>query len=421
MKPSFLPKISMAILMLMILIIPQSFFELKLPFLGVVLLWGLFGLLSSRLKIRSASFPTYYIIFFLLTAIWCLIGLVNGNSEIAIMEALRVYGVWMLVYFFLTIYVSNIEYQLGVDRLVITGALGIGAVATYTLLDGLFQLGWLPQSVMEDMYLQVGLNDGYTQLNNVNIGMLNFIGPYLLSRLLLLEKKEPKFFLIIGLIVAVFSVIIASRRAVMAVLLISPFIVVLILALVGQVKLWNLKIVFWCYLLSILIVIAGMSMINYFDLGMLDGFTTRVLDAFTAEPEGPRTLQHAALMAGFSDSYIFGSGFGGVTSDVRSYDRPWTFELTYSRLLFNGGVLGVGVLVIFYFTYFLLTIRKIKHSGCVSIHISLLTGFISVLIAAASNPYLSSFDFIFVLSIIPLILNTRDQTSERSVTQNVEH
>ena len=94
---------------------------------------------------------------------------------------------------------------------------------------------------------------------------------------------------------------------------------------------------------------------------------------------------------------------------IRSDERPWTFELTYSRLLFNAGLLGMGLLLLFFCTYLLLTLRKIRHSAHASIHVSMLTGFLTVLIAAASNPYLSSFDFLFALSIIPLILNSRDQ------------
>jgi hypothetical protein len=119
-------------------------------------------------------------------------------------------------------------------------------------------------------------------------------------------------------------------------------------------------------------------------------------------------------MAAFADSHFWGSGFGGLTSVIRSDDRPWTFELTYSRLLFNAGTLGIGILLLFFSTYLLLTLRKIRRSSSAAIHVSLLTGFLAVLIAAASNPYLSSFDFLFALSIIPLILNTRDLPQQRS-------
>ena len=96
----------------------------------------------------------------------------------------------MAIFCALAIYVSNLDYQTHVDGVVVTGALGIGLVAVYTLVDHIFQLGWLPQFIKDEMYLQVGLHDGYVQMNNVNIGMLTFIAPYLLSRVLLGEREK---------------------------------------------------------------------------------------------------------------------------------------------------------------------------------------------------------------------------------------
>ena len=85
--------------------------------------------------------------------------------------------------------------------------------------------------------------------------------------------------------------------------------------------------------------------------------------------------------------------------------------------LFNGGVIGFGLLMLFFLVYLLLVMRKIRQSEHAPVYISLLTGFLSVSIAAASNPYLSSFDFLFALSIIPLILNTKDQTCQRQIKE----
>lgn len=414
---SALTKASMATLMMMIFVIPQSFTPLKLPFLGVVLLWMLVEGTRDRWKIRSGAFLPYYLIFGLLTVIWCVIGLTRENPEIAILEALRVYVVYMGIFCALAIYVSNLDYQKHVDRVVVAGAFGIGVVAVYALLDHIFHLGWLPQSVKDDMYLQVGLHHGYVQMNNLNIGMLTFIVPYLLSRLLLGERKDQHAFLLLGLVVALISAILASRRVVMVLLLITPLLAFVITVLAGRATHRQQRRFVQFYSLPLLAAGIGSWMVFYWGFDFLDGFMARVLSAFTTDPDAPRPLQHAALMAGLSDSYFWGSGFGGLTSVIRSDERPWTFELTYSRLLFNAGLLGVSLLTLFFSAYLFLTLRKIGHSGHASIQVSLLTGFLSVLIASASNPYLSSFDFLFALSIIPLILNTRDRTRQRSAAE----
>lgn len=409
----------MTILMMMIFVIPQSFMVLKLPFLAAVLIWVLVEGTRDRWKIRSRAFLPYYLIFCLLTMIWCIVGLARGNSEIAILEAFRVYVVYMGVFCALAIYVSNLDYQTHVDGIVVAGAFGIGVVALYTLIDHFLHLGWLPQSVKDDMFLEVGLHEGYVQMNNVNIGMLTFIVPYLLSRLLLNERKDRRTYLLLGLVVAVTSAILASRRVVLVLLLITPLLAFVINVLVGQPTRRHRRWLVSAYFFLLLVVGVGGWMVFYWGFDFHDGFMGRVLSAFTTDPDAPRPLQHAALMAGFSDSYLLGSGFGGITSVIRSDERPWTFELTYSRLLFNAGMLGMSLMLLFFFAYLFLTLRKSRHSSQAPIQASLLTGFLSVLIASASNPYLSSFDFLFALSIIPLILNTRDQPCLRLSTEKV--
>jgi hypothetical protein len=413
MNLSSLTKASMGMLMLMVFVIPQSFMAVKLPFLAAVLIWMMVEGTSNQWKIRSWAFLNYYLIFCLMSMVWGVIGLAKGNPEIAILEALRVYVVYMAIFCALAIYVSNLDYQKHVDGVVVTGALGIGLVAVYTLVDHIFQLGWLPQFIKDEMYLQVGLHDGYVQMNNVNIGMLTFIAPYLLSRLLLSERKDRHAYLILGLVVAVASALLASRRVVLVLLLIVPLLIFAINFLAGQATSRHRRRWTQAYLLLLLTAGVGTWMVSYWGFDFLDGFVSRVMGAFNSDPDAPRPLQHAALMAGFADNFLWGSGFGGITDVVRSDERPWTFELTYSRLLFNGGVIGFGLLMLFFLVYLLLVLRKIRQSAHAPIYISLLTGFLSVSIAAASNPYLSSFDFLFALSIIPLILNTRDQPRQR--------
>ncbi|MFN7120404.1 MAG: hypothetical protein ACK4NM_00085 [Hydrogenophaga sp.] len=410
---SSLSRFSMAILMMMIFIIPQTFLWVKLPFLGVMMAWMLVEGTRDRWKIRSGAFLPYYLIFCFLTVAWCIVGLARMNPNIAIVEALRVYVVYMVIFCVLALYVSNLDYQAHADRIVIAGAFGIGLVASYALLDHLFQLGWLPQSIKDDMYLQVGLHSGYVQMNNVNIGMLTFIVPYLLSRVLLGERDERGKWLFLGLAVAVTSAVLASRRVVLVLVVITPLLAFALTVLAGHARQRHLRRFVKFYTFPLLIAGAGSLAMIYGGFDLLDGFAGRVASAFTTDPDAPRPQQHAALMAAFADSYFWGSGFGGLTSVTRSDERPWTFELTYSRLLFNAGLLGTSLLLLFFCTYLLLTLRKIRHSAHASIHVSLLTGFLTVLIAAASNPYLSSFDFLFALSIIPLILNTRDVPRQR--------
>ncbi len=417
---SSLIKFSMAVLVIMIFIIPQSFFVLKLPFLGVVFVWFLVMGFRGHWKIRSRAFLPYYLIFSLISLVWGFIGLIKGNPEIAILESVRVYVFYMVIYCVLTIYVSNFYYQPYVDGVVITGALGIGLVAVMTLVDQIFQMGWIPEFVKEDMFLELGFHDGYLQMNNVNIGMLTFIVPYLLSRFCLSAKEDRHDYLLLGLVVAVAAAIVASRRIVIVLLFVVPIMISAINFFTDQPT--NRQWRWWstAYLVLFLVAVLTIGTVSNLGLDFQEGFVGRLMGVFDFDSNSPRPLQHAALISGFFDSFFWGSGFGGVIDVIRSDERPWTFELTYSRLLFNGGLIGFGLVVLFYIVYLLLVLRKIRCSSNAPIFISLLVGLLSVFIAAASNPYLSSFDFLFVLSIIPLILNTADQSYQRHTSERVQ-
>ena len=396
----------MAALLLMIFVIPQSFMYLKLPFLGVVLISFVRGGIKGEWTVRSREAILYYLVFSILTIVWCMIGLLRGNPPIAVVEAVRVYLVYMWLYFAVMIYISNLAYQESVDKLVALGAVGIAGFALYAVANQVLSLGWLPEWVEEEMYLQVGLHPGYVQLNNVNIGMLTFILPYLVSRVLLEEKRSA--WLFVGFAVAVLSAILASRRAVMLLVFIAPAVACAIAAAAGKLSPLHRRRAAVFYAWSMLLAAFSSWLFMKWGGDHFDSFATRLLDAFAADRDDPRPLQHASLVDAFVERYVWGSGFGGLTSVVRADDRPWTYELTYSRLLFNSGLVGISSLIVFFASYLYLAIRKIRKLARAPVYISLLVGFLSVLIAAASNPYLSSFDFVFCLSVIPLILNTRD-------------
>ncbi len=408
-------------LLAMILIFPQSFFILKIP----LILFILFGIIikgaQGILKLRSHWYIYYYFIFVFLSLIWSAIGLIRGNPEIAVIESIRLYVIYMLLYMIITLYVSNINYYRGVDALFILSSVGISFVALWVLLDGVFSIQTIPTFIAEEMLLEIGIHDGYIQMNNINIGMLNFIAPYLLARFLVNEKSGYKFLLVFALMAAVTGGILASRRIVLVVTLLAPVLTLMLIRLVGvSSRGIKVKVIFFYSFIALVFISLTLT-----DVAFKDGILDRLFSIFNTDPNEPRPLQHLALMRGFMDHPILGSGFGGLTSEVRSYDRPWTYELTYSKLLFNSGLMGLFLLIAFFLVFLFRVIIKLKKSEMKDIQIPLLVGLFSVLIAAASNPYLSSFDFLFVFSIIPLIINSEDKiktsithTSRFSMTSN---
>src|SRR5207244_3254495 len=121
-----------------------------------------------------------------------------------------------------------------------------------------------------------------------------------------------------------------------------------------------------------------------------------------------RTIQKPYLMAGFARAPLLGSGFGAYAGYLRSEERPWTYELTYHRLLFNVGLVGLAVLGALFFTYFVLVFRLLgRFREGSAIPFGLVVGFCSLLIGAYSNPYFGSFDYLFYLGFLPYLSTFR--------------
>lgn len=402
--------LSISALLLLMFVLPQSFAQLKLPFLVAILTVAVMDALGGRWRVET-SVVTYYLCFCTLALTWSMIGLLRGNPISSIVDAVRVYVIFMLVYFGLAVCISNTGYQQYADRLIAYASFGISATTLYALADHVYGLGWISLAVKDEMFMQVGVHPGYTQMNNVNIGMLVFIVPYLLSRLLLSVRTSP--LLLLALLMGLLSAVLASRRVVLVLFLITPALLFCVALLAGRLTRRFYLACASFYALGVVVVGIGAILLGFWDLAFLEGFMGRLASAFDNSPDAPRPAQHAALLAGFKEYYLLGSGFGGVASVIRSEERPWTYELTYSKLLFNSGLIGVLFLGGLLGAYFFATLRKIQASVHAELYIALLCGFMAMLIAAASNPYLSSFDFVFVFSIIPLILNSKD-LSERA-------
>lgn len=338
--------------------------------------------------------------------LWTLLGAMYDNPDQAIRESLRVYFLYMWIYFLLTLYVSNINYNKYTRSVISFAALSISVICFYTLADSLFSLNWLSSRIKEEMMLGVGLHKGYTELSNVNVGMFCFLAPFLLSNLLIDDFSSGIKKYLVPLITFV-AVLLSSRRIVFVLLFITPVLTFFFYKIVGNVTRKLGRRVLCFYLVNSCIATCGLIVLYYYDPTILDGFISRCLDIFIVDPESVRQQQFIALLEGFYEYPLIGSGFGGLTGVIRSTERPWTFELTYPKTLFNFGIFGVFLLFSFFLYYIYLAFKKIHSSNeNKKINVSLMVGFFCILIASASNPYLSSFDYVFTFSIIPLILNS---------------
>ena len=134
-----------------------------------------------------------------------------------------------------------------------------------------------------------------------------------------------------------------------------------------------------------------------------------------------RRDQYFALMDGWANSPLLGTGLGGVTTMIRSYEMPWAYELSYVALLFHTGLIGLLVYaagVTWTYVMGLLVIRNDRQLGVYMAPV--LVGTTCFLIGNASNPYLEKFDALWVLflpiAIVNLWLLKRRAASKEAVS-----
>lgn len=127
---------------------------------------------------------------------------------------------------------------------------------------------------------------------------------------------------------------------------------------------------------------------------LIDGYYSTFIKAFDSGQEPIKFAQQKMFMDAFKSSPIFGVGVGQMLHEPYPGRNVlmFQFELTYHLWLAETGIVGF---LLYSFSYFGL----ILYGGYIAVKykdfimLTLLAGYIVVLIANATNPVLSSFDF----------------------------
>jgi len=158
----------------------------------------------------------------------------------------------------------------------------------------------------------------------------------------------------------------------------------------------------------IIIVIISILISPWWNFGL---YMERFIKGREISSDNIRISQHQDLMQGFANVPILGSGFGkGVTESRYSSRGSWRYELTYSKNLYNTGLLGIiiyfGCIIWIYIVGFKLSMRDKTKDPTM---ISLLVGMSGLLIANAVNPYNSSYDLMWFIFLPIAYINLKLQ------------
>jgi len=380
-----------------VLFAPSHFQFFKL-FLIVSLL-----VFSIHFIVKSKKIPLYKSVFWwctlyiLINFIYLLVGTFN-NIE-TFYQLFPVNVLWPIVFVFIIVIPSSKFITVNFTRTFIVSLIFIQIFIFSVYLNF---INIIPDSSLLNLDIGQTINNNFNYLNfdTPSVTSLFFLLPYLVS--ILLVNKNPKskilfysFLIISGLILS----IIIGRRTLLVIILLSPFVSGFWTRISS-----NLRINFHRILMIFsLIFLLGLIFINFVSIDLrVENLDTYLIQQGTLI----RIDQFNSLIDGWLSSPLFGVGSGVNASIVRSTNVPGTYELTYVALLFHRGIFGLAI----YFYMILWVLKKLIflvrfNYSSISYIVPFLTGFTSLLLAESTNPYMGSFDGMWVLFLALAIIN----------------
>jgi hypothetical protein len=392
-------------LMSTMLIFPNSFSVFKMILVSLIINVIFFSLIRKKTKIKSMYGLLFYLIFSFLALIWIFIGLSNGGASEAIYGYFKVYVIYSLIYTVLVIAIQDGRYMEVIFKSIHFSGLIIVIINAVLLLEVFLNYEFLPFWLKDEIVGAANLGDGYISVSANNINSLFFIAPvvYVSAASNNMSIRRSKIYSWILLLSIMIISVLSGRRALLLLLFVIPIVYFLQAYLflnkvdVKHVSLSGSWVLFFS-ILPVLVVFAAMSL-GLIDIGILLARFGENIDTGQA-----RTDQYYSLLNGFRSNFWFGSGFGKSVEVIRDVDRPWLYELTYVQLLFNGGIIGFLAIFSLIFTFYIKALKNVSNFFSYKTEaLSLLSGFVVFSIAAASNPYYSGFDTLFIIATLPVL------------------
>jgi hypothetical protein len=387
----------------------QSYLAVKLFFLGLFLLTSSVHVVFRRTRVVVyRRLVWFYLLFGLAGVVWALVGVLHpGDYVQGDLDALRLYVVWSAAFVVLYTLLRAGPSLHVMQTAMVTAGILIPVVNFVGLYDQFNGLGLISDGIREELCMQAGFGNGYIQISSVNIGVMFLIAPYLLSLQFRADAGKSNSPLAkLALVLSLILVVVSGRRALWLVVALTPCTILLLSVLTdgyNLMKAGRRRLL----LAGVAAGVLGLSTLLILPEGRLDaGVISGLQQSFSSEDE--RTIQKPYLIAGFMRSPVFGSGFGAYAGYSRSDERPWTYELTYYRMLFDLGIVGMtvlGLLFSFYFFKVLRLLRQFKDGSAVPF--ALLVAYCSFFVGAYADPYFGSFDLLFFVGLLPYLSTFR--------------
>jgi hypothetical protein len=147
---------------------------------------------------------------------------------------------------------------------------------------------------------------------------------------------------------------------------------------------------------------------NFFEID-LNIIWDRFVDAITSTGDSEvRGEQIVYFIDHIESKPFFGYGIGSYMKNyLRSYEFKTAYEITYLYYLFSFGIIGLSIVISYYFLLFKRSYKICIISNDRKLY-AILLGTLTLLIASFTNPYwLSSFDYCLPLAIMIKMTDTK--------------
>jgi hypothetical protein len=382
----------------LIFTIPNSFTVLKYIVIPVYLFCYL--IYSKNNKINPFRIHKYVIYFVFFNLFFLFLGVLNGANQKAIVDNFKLLIIFPILANIILVAFSQFLSLYDFVKISLISMFIISIFGFLLFLGIVLNFQFLPDKLLLNLNIVNDASSGSFRLNFIGLNSLFMLFPISLSVFFINNNKlNFKLFYYFIIIFTFFVILLTGRRALAIISLLSPF---LLLSYAFFYNMINLrKIIFILFLLFSV----SVCIFSYFYY-LQSSFTgsdmdliQRINDEFS--DESVRVNQLPFLLDYFLH-HPWGSGFGVILPNsephIRDSVSKWNFELTYLQLICNTGILGI----LFYPLLFIFLFKKLHKFLLAKTDISIITsssinGLQLFLLASFSNPYISSFESIFLI------------------------
>ena len=204
-------------LLVLCLCIPAQSQIVKIPFLGMVAVGGLYYLIHSRGKAVSKQVWIWFGLYLAYNLVWSVLGFVNNQP--AVSSYFRLGVIWSVIFLFVIAVIDQNRIK-WIDRLMIA-VLAFQVICILLMIGYAFQL-W--PNVLKWLFpaARVGIHVGYVHVTGHFIGGMAFTVPYVYCRFVLgTPQKSWKTIVGIFLWLLVILVMVATSRRILLLVLLA--------------------------------------------------------------------------------------------------------------------------------------------------------------------------------------------------------